>query len=226
MDLCGSSQCVPSSSKFTLEYLLCEDNLDSESVSPCSGWMLSSVRSGHWRPSLSGPRAAVVLFSLAPTARRVSSNACAGHTDPWGARSSGPGPAATGRWPHTPTQTMSTPVCALPANGTAVCLLTSLCTPTCWPHAWWAFLSSGLLPSTLPPGLDACSSTTSPGGSPAASLSAPLDSCSPAASSSSGLPRASCSVPLAAGLHTSQQVPRPPRGQMSTSSSSDSRTSL
>ena len=104
--------------------------------------------------------------------------------------------------PHTPTQTTSTPVpTQLPTNGTAVCLLTSLCTPTCWPHTWWAFLSSGLLPSTLSPGLDTCSSTTSPGGAPAASLSAPLDSCSPAASSSSGLPRASCSMPLAAWLH-------------------------
>ena len=54
----------PLSSKFTLEYLLCEDDLDSESVSPCSGLRPSSVGSGHWRPFLSGPRVAVVLFSL------------------------------------------------------------------------------------------------------------------------------------------------------------------
>ena len=115
--------------------------------------------------------------------------------------------------PHTPTQTTSTPVpTQLPTNGTAVCLLTSLCTPTCWPHTWWAFLSSGLLPSTLSPGLDTCSSTTSPGGAPAASLSAPLDSCSPAASSSLGLPRASCSMPLAAGLHHQPAGPSASQG--------------
>ena len=214
----------PLSSKFTLEYLLCEDDLDSESISPCSGLRPSSVRSGHWRPSLPGPRVAVDCFLLlllhnVRPAIHVQGVQILGELVALGLARRPP-PCV----PHHH-QTTSTPVCALPTDGTAVCLLTSLCIPTCWPHAWWAFLSSGLLRSTLSPRLDTRSSTASPGGGSCSVTFCRLDSCSPAASSSSELPRASCSVPLAAGLHHQPAAPSASQGQMSSSSSSDSLTS-
>lgn len=200
----------PLSSKFTLEYLLCEDDLDSESISPCSGLRPSSVRSRHWRPSLPGPRVAVVLFS--PAARRASSNPCAGCTDPWGAHSSGPGPAATSLRPTPPPGNVHSSLCTAHR---CHCSLSPdlLCIPTCWPHAWWAFLSSGLLPSTLSPRLDTRSSTASPGGAHAASLSAGLTPAAlPLPPAQSFLePPAQC--PLQQGSTTSQQLPRPPRGR-------------
>ena len=93
----------PLSSKFTLEYLLWDDSLDSESVSPCSGSMLSSVRSGRWGASLPGPSAAAVLFSLAPAARTVCVQRCMCRAcRHWGARSFRSGPAATSLCPAPP----------------------------------------------------------------------------------------------------------------------------
>ena len=146
----------PLSSKFTLEYLLWDDSLDSESVSPCSGSMLSSVRSGRWGASLPGPSAAAVLFSLAPTARTLCVQWCMCRVcRHWGARSFRSGPAATSLCPAPPHR--QHPLRAVHWLSMALHLRTSLCMPTCWPHAWGAFLSSGLLPSTLSPGLDACS---------------------------------------------------------------------
>ena len=201
----------PLSSKFTLEYLLCEDDLDSESVSPCSGLRPSSVGSGHWRPFLSGPRVAVVLFSLAPTARRASSNPCAGRTDPWGARSSGPGPAATSLRPTPPPDSVHSSLCTAPrwhcslspdlplhAHLLASCLVGF---PQLWAPAQHTFTKAGHVQKHHVPRRGSCSVTF-----------CRLDSCSPAASSSSELPRASCSVPLAAGLHHQPAAPLASQG--------------